>query len=97
MPKAYVVGQLNLTNPEAFKEDYGSKVLATVEKFHGRYIVRGGEITNLEEVFPWGRAVIIEFPDKEAALAWYHSPEYQEIIPGRLQSSTTLLTILEGV
>jgi ABC-type dipeptide/oligopeptide/nickel transport system ATPase subunit len=25
-----------------------------------------------------------------------HSPEYQEIIPGRLQSLTSVLTILEG-
>jgi len=29
------------------------------------------------------RVIVIEFPDREAAMAWYNSPEYQAVIGKR--------------
>ncbi|MBU3720704.1 MAG: DUF1330 domain-containing protein [Burkholderiaceae bacterium] len=97
MPKAYVMVQMNVLNLEKFREDYAPKSPATIEKYGGRYIVRGGEITTLEGELPYGRVAILEFPDKAAALAWYKSPEYQSIIGGRHRNSEGILSVIEGV
>jgi hypothetical protein len=38
----------------------------------------------------------VRFEDRERALAWYHSPAYQEVMKLRLQSSTSNLVMIEG-
>ena len=43
------------------------------------------------------RHVVISFPAREQALAWYHSPEYQAILPIALRSSTRDLVIVDGI
>jgi Domain of unknown function (DUF1330) len=43
------------------------------------------------------RTVIIEFPTREAAEAWYKSPDYQKIIDLRLKSTCGNLIILDGM
>ena len=42
MSSGYVIAQLNVTNPENYKE-YVAKVTPIVEKFGGEYLVRNGE------------------------------------------------------
>ena len=39
----YVLAQLKVTDPQRFAE-YGAQVPATIEKFGGRYLVRGGDM-----------------------------------------------------
>lgn len=41
--------------------------------------------------------VVIEFPDGASAAAWYDSPGYQEILPLRVDNSTSIAALLEGV
>ncbi|NJM30588.1 MAG: DUF1330 domain-containing protein, partial [Rhizobiales bacterium] len=62
-----------------------------------KILVRGGALTVLEGDWNLPRAVVIEFPNREAAEAWYHSPEYQKIIPLRLNSTTGNFVIVDGV
>jgi uncharacterized protein (DUF1330 family) len=40
--------------------------------------------------------VVIEFPSFEAALACWHSPEYQEVLKLRSDASTADLLVIEG-
>jgi uncharacterized protein (DUF1330 family) len=40
--------------------------------------------------------VVIEFPSREAAEAWYHSPEYQAILPHRKANSEGHIAIVDG-
>ena len=49
MPKGYVIGQIDVTDPEAYKE-YAAKVPATIAHFGGRYLVRGGKSECKEEL-----------------------------------------------
>lgn len=44
-----------------------------------------------------GKLVIIEFPDRERATAWYESPEYQAILPLRTENSEGSAIIVDGV
>ncbi len=75
--KGYVVCVYkNITNKEKLKE-YASKAKAAVEKFQGKFLIRGGRSTSNEgENSP--RTVVIEFTSYEKANAFYQSKEYQE-------------------
>ena len=45
---------------------------------------------------PPGRIVILEFPDRAAALAWRSSPAYQAILPIRDATSTSRVYVVDG-
>jgi uncharacterized protein (DUF1330 family) len=92
----YVIVGVEVLEPEAYRE-YQLQVPATVERYQGRFVVRGGTIQTLEGEAP-NRLVVLEFPSVEQASAWYHSPEYQAILPIRLQNSrTSFFSIVPGV
>ena len=44
----------------------------------GRFLARGGELAVLEGDWEPSRLVVLEFPDVDAARAWYASEQYQE-------------------
>ena len=97
MPKAYAIGHVTLTNAEKFMADYGSKVEATIKAFGGQFLARGGEVF-YQEGEPLGEInVIVEFPDKAAAIAWEESEQYQSILPGRTDNSVGGILIMDGV
>ena len=88
----YLVAEVEITNRAGF-EPYGAAVGATVTQYGGRFLVRGGA-TELIEGEPAPKTVVIlEFPDAAALKRWYDSPEYQEILPSRLDNSTGRLFI----
>ena len=96
MPKAYAIGQVPLTNAKKFMADYGSKVEATIKAFGGQFLARGGEVF-YQEGEPLGEInVIVEFPDKAAAIAWEESEQYQAILPGRTDNSVGGILIMDG-
>jgi uncharacterized protein (DUF1330 family) len=41
--------------------------------------------------------IVIEFPDRERATAWYESPAYQEILPLRTRNAEGTAVIVDGV
>lgn len=92
---AYVIVHVDVTDPDAYP-DYARQVPATLAPHGGEFLVRGGETTVIEGEMPYGRHVIIRFPDRAAAEAWYSSPEYQEILAIRHASSTAVMLIADG-
>jgi len=93
---AYVLAEIEITNPEGYKE-YTTSVPATIAKYGGRFLVRGGATTPLEGNWPQQRRVLIEFPSVEAAKRWYDSPEYEKLKAMRIANSKGRLLLLEGV
>jgi uncharacterized protein (DUF1330 family) len=95
MSKAYLVGQITVTNPQAYAV-YSAQVPQTIAAFGGKYLVRGGHAIQLEG-YPQGeRNVVIEFPNLETAQAWYRSDAYQAIIQHRTDNSTGALALVDG-
>ena len=41
--------------------------------------------------------MVVEFPSYDAALAFYHSPEYQRLAEIRKRCSTSAVAIVEGL
>jgi uncharacterized protein (DUF1330 family) len=95
MTKAYLIGQITVTNPEGYAR-YKAKVPAIIQQYGGRYVVRGGTATQLEGKSPETRHVVLEFPSRAVAEAWYHSPEYQAILADRTENSTGEITLVDG-
>ena len=92
---AYLIAAETVHDDAMFAE-YRSQVLGTLAPFGGRFIARGGALTVLEGEWKHPRTVIIEFPTRSAAEAWYGSPPYQSIIHLRQKSTSGNLVILDG-
>ena len=75
--KGYVVCVYkNITSEEKLKE-YAVKARTAVEKYKGKFLIRGGKTTTNEgENSP--RTVVIEFSSYDEANLFYNSKEYQE-------------------
>jgi uncharacterized protein (DUF1330 family) len=92
---AYVIGDIELTDPAAFQE-YRNRVGATVEQYGGRFVVRGGKVDPKEGDWQPHLLVMLEFPTLEQAERWYNSPEYKPLIAMREKAARTQLIIAEG-
>ena len=92
---AYVMAEVNVTNPEGYKE-YAALVPETIAKHGGRFLVRGGASEALEGDWPKLRRVIIEFPSVESAKRWFASPEYEKPKALRRANSEGRLLLMEG-
>ena len=100
MKKAYVVAEIQITNPSAY-EEYRPLAAASIHKFGGQFLVRGGQREQREGEDaahgPGWRTVIAEFPSLEQAQRWYASVDYTEAKAIRQANSVGRLFIVEGV
>ena len=92
---AYVIVEIEVTDPVRY-EDYKRQAAATVHKYGGKYIVRGGTTEVLEGNWKPKRIVILQFDSIERAKAWLNSEEYRE--PRKLRHATakTNMLVIEG-
>ena len=93
---AYVIYQGEVLDPERYDE-YKAKGAESILAAGGKYLVRGGDVEVLEGERPEGRIVLLEFPSREAALAWYRSDEYAEIRKIREGAARARMYVVDGV
>ena len=75
--KGYVVCVYKSIDNEEKLKEYAVKARAAVEKYKGKFLIRGGKSINNEgEKSP--RTVVIEFPSFDEANSFYNSKEYQD-------------------
>jgi uncharacterized protein (DUF1330 family) len=95
-PTGYYIAEVfDVTNQDDFNT-YAAGVPATIAKYGGKYIVRGGKTESLEGEPP-KRIIVMTFDSAEAARKWYESPEYSAIKPIRQRSAKARGFIVEGV
>ena len=97
MPKAYVIVDMDVTDPDRYAADYVPLSGPSVEAAGGRYLARGGETTVLEGGSQPHRTVLIEFESVDAAKAWYDSPAYREAREARSETAVGSFVVVEGV
>jgi len=75
--KGYVVCVYKSINNEEKLKEYAVKARIAVEKYKGKFLIRGGRSTSNEgENSP--RVVVIEFSSYGEANSFYSSKEYQD-------------------
>jgi uncharacterized protein (DUF1330 family) len=75
---AYFIAQIKITREEAWPE-YRRQIATLMEKFGGKYIVRGGTVEVLEGSHDGRRLAIAEFPSMDAIRSFWNSPDYVPI------------------
>lgn len=93
---AYFIAEIDVQDAVAF-EAYRQQVPATIAKYGGRYLARGGKTEPLEGDWHPARIVLLEFPNLEQAKKFYDSPEYGPQKALRLRSTKSKLLLVEGV
>ena len=96
MPKAYVIVDMDVTDPDQCAK-YRELATPTVEAAGGRYLARGGTTAVLEGGRVPHRTTVLEFPDLESAKAWYDSPAYVAARKVREGACTASFIAVEGL
>ncbi|HEY7648731.1 MAG TPA: DUF1330 domain-containing protein [Methylomirabilota bacterium] len=92
---AYVIADVEVTDPAGF-EEYRKQVPATVTKYGGRFLVRGGALEAVEGEWRPKRLVVVEFPSLQDAKRWYDSTEYKGPKALRQRTAKTKILLVEG-
>jgi uncharacterized protein (DUF1330 family) len=92
---AYLILEIEIKNKKLYSK-YIERVPEIIEKYGGRYLVRGGKVTPVSGNWNPERIVVIEFDTVEQVQKCFQSPEYREIAPLREQSTISKSIIVEG-
>jgi uncharacterized protein (DUF1330 family) len=94
MARGYWIARVDVSNPDAYKNYVAANGVAFA-KFGGRFLVRGGAF---ETTLGTSRArnVVIEFPDYAAAIACWHSQEYQDARAKQQGGAEIDMVVIEG-
>jgi uncharacterized protein (DUF1330 family) len=93
---AYLIADTEI-HDQTLYDEYKRKVLPVIQKFGGRFVVRGAPHVVLEGSWNPTRLVVIEFPDMATLKAWYASPEYAPLLALRQPAANDHLVAVEGV
>jgi uncharacterized protein (DUF1330 family) len=95
MPAYFLVDIREIKDAVAMQE-YRARIGAVVEKFGGRYLVRGGPFEVVEGSYQPVFPVMLEFPSIEKAHEWYDSEDYRELKRMRLAATVSNGVFMEG-
>ena len=90
----WIVRASNVTDEDAQRE-YGKAWAPIAERYHAK-IIAGGKRAVTKEGEAVARAVIVEFPSFEQALACYEDPDYLAAAEHGKRASRRDIVIVEG-
>jgi len=93
---AYVIVEIDIIDSVGYDE-YKKLAGATVEKYGGKYIVRGGRAETLEGDWNPKRIVVLEFESMQRAKDWLNCDDYREPRKMRHRTAKTNMIVVEGV
>ncbi len=90
---AYLVANYRITKAESYGA-YPPAVMPTLAA-HGVEVLVADYESEVVEGQPSSVTIVLKFASKEAARAWYDSPEYQEIVHLRTDNSEGFLVFAD--
>lgn len=79
----YLLANLSIGDFEEYMAQYGAPVTPQLLAAGAEIIVATPQVDVLEGSYTPNWSVVVRFPDKDAAMEWYNSDEYQVLIPVR--------------
>lgn len=92
----YAIIEITIKDKDTYF-NYVDRVRAIVEKYKGRYLIRGGKVTPFLGNWHPERIILIEFPSSEDFAKCFGSQEYKEIAPLRECSTISRSVLVEGL
>jgi uncharacterized protein (DUF1330 family) len=92
---AYFIVNARITDPEGLAR-YRAAVQPSFAGRDVKVLVSTNDVMTIEGTPAGERAVVLEFPDRDAALDWYHSDTYQEVIGMRLAATDGFAILVDG-
>ena len=93
---AYLIAQIQIDDREEYGR-YEAGFMDIFSQFGGKLLSVDEDPETLEGGWSFTRTVLIEFPAKEDAMAWYDSDAYQALKQHRLAASAANLIMIEGL
>jgi uncharacterized protein (DUF1330 family) len=93
---AYVIVEFTIKDPETYREKY-APIAGQTAKEHGAEPLAGGNWEVLHGDGSFTSGALVRFPDRETAIKWYNSPEYQELIELRSDAMDARFSLLDGL
>jgi uncharacterized protein (DUF1330 family) len=91
----YLIIEISVHDPELYGE-YTVQVLPLVERYGGRYLVRGNEVYPVTGDWRPERLVMVRFETMDLVHDLLTSPEYQALVPLRERATSSRAVIAEG-
>ena len=92
----YAIGDIEVFDEDGYGR-YMNDVPEIVEKYGGRYLVRGGAAQTLEGGWTPHRIVILEFPTMAALMRFYEAHDFADRKRARQAVSHSRMIAVEGV
>ena len=93
----YFVASHKVLNRSTLNDVYVPKAVACLDKFDVEILAVNETTEVIEGQTGHDRLVILRFPNRDEAMRWYNSPEYQSMIHLRLDSVEGTLILAEGL
>ncbi len=93
---AYVIVEFTVKDAEIYREKY-APIAGQTAKAHGGEVIAAGNWEVLHGDGPLSSGVLVRFTDRETALRWYNSPEYQQLIDVRSIAMDVRFSLLDGL
>lgn len=94
--KAYAIAFVRSAEFCADIVEYLERIDATLDPFGGVFLVHGHG-ADVVEGEPVTDAIVIEFPSRDQARAWWDSPAYREIAPLRTKHMVADIVLVDGL
>ncbi|MCP1854060.1 uncharacterized protein (DUF1330 family) [Bradyrhizobium sp. USDA 4503] len=83
-PPAYLIGQIEVTDPDGYAREYLPKAKEIIRAHGGKLIAAAGAAATGSQVVavdgdPPKRVVVYMYPSMEALWAWRHDPAYVQV------------------
>lgn len=92
----YVIAQSSVQDADKLNE-YAVAAGPTIAAHGGKILGYADPAKVVEGENAHPRTVMLQFESQEAFQAWYDSPEYQKILPLRLESTQGTLITVNGI
>ena len=93
---AYVIVEFTVKDPDIYREKHAPIAGQTAKEHAGEVLAAGGwEVLHGDGSLTSG--ALVRFTDRETALNWYNSPEYQQLIEIRGVAMDARFSVLDGL
>ena len=93
---AYVIVEFTVKDPDVYRDKYAPIAGQTAKK-HGGEVLAAGNWEALYGNSSLTSGALVRFADRETALGWYNSPDYQQLIEVRGIAMDVRFSLLDGL